>query len=141
VRGVLEHVTKGSGVPDLVEDLLVLATLVDRNLPAFEVDETFDAPAQAEAARSAAAELAAGLSEARLPDDRLATRLLRDQAFTHLATRVAALREAGRYAYRHEPERAAAFASDHRRGRARKRRRARAKGRRELEEAVRAAAE
>jgi class 3 adenylate cyclase len=70
-------------------------------------------------------EITAGLSDARIPGEQEATKLLRDRAFTHLDRLVIDLRKAGRYAFRKEPERAAAFASDYlRRVRAKARRRA-----------------
>ena len=67
----------------------------------------------------------AGLSESRVLGDHEAAKLLRDRAFTHLAKLVADVREAGRYAFRKEPRRAAAFGSAYmRKAKARSRRRA-----------------
>ena len=112
-QAVLDQIVQGEGVPDLVQDLLDLATLVERHVDAFASDETFDAPTQAEAARSSAAEISAGLSEGKTPGDHQAAKQLRDRAFTHMDRLVTELREAGRYAFRKEPRRAAAFASEH----------------------------
>jgi hypothetical protein len=127
-RAVLDRVRAGRGTPDLVQDLSDLATLVDHHRPAFERDASFDAPTQAEAARSLATQITVGLSTARSARHRDQLKLTRDRAYTHLAGLVTHLREAGRYAFRNEPERAAAFASDHRRARERKRRRASTRG-------------
>jgi hypothetical protein len=108
---VVDQIVQGEGVPDLVQDLLDLAALVDQYEDAFDGDETFDAPAQAEAARGAAAEITAGLSESRTLGDHETAKLLRDRAYSHLAKLVADVREAGRYAFRKEPRRAVAFGS------------------------------
>lgn len=124
-QAVLDDIARGQGVADLIQDLLTLAALLDRHESAFDPDETFDAPAHAEAARSAAEEITAGLSESRLTADRDAAKDLRDRAYTHLTKLVSALRDAGRYAFRREPQRAAAFGSEYqRRAHARARRRA-----------------
>jgi hypothetical protein len=102
-----------------------LAALLDRHEAAFDTDDTFDALAQAEAARSAAAEITAGLSQSRTTGDHEAAKDLRDRAYSHLARQVADVREAGRYAFRKEPRRAAAFGSAYmRKAKARSRRRA-----------------
>lgn len=122
---VLDHIMQGEGVPDLVQDLLDVAALIGQHEAAFDGDDTFDAAARAESARSAAADITAGLSASRTLGDHEATKLLRDQAYTHLAKLVADVREAGRYAFRKEPRRAAAFASAYmRKAKARSRRRA-----------------
>lgn len=120
---ILDHVVKGRGTPDLVQDLHDLATIIERHRTAFERDETFDAPQQAEAAHALAHAIAAGDGKAWTDQDPADLKRLRDQAYTHLARLVTHLREAGRYAFRHEPQRAAGFASAHRRTRERKRRR------------------
>ena len=108
---VVDQIVQGDGVPDLVQDLLDIAALIERYEAAFDADETFDAPAVAEAARSAAAELTAGLSESRTPGDHQAAKDLRDRAYSYLAKQVTDVREAGRYAFRKESRRAAAFGS------------------------------
>lgn len=124
-KAVIDEIVQGEGVPDLVQDLLDLSALILQHEPAFGGDETFDAAAQAEAARSAAAELTAGLSESRLLGDHEAAKQLRDRAYSHMARLVADVREAGRYAFRKEPPRAAAFGSAYlRRLKARSRRKA-----------------
>lgn len=127
-QAVLDAIAQGEGVADLVQDLLDLAMLIGRHEAAFDGDDTFDAAAQAEASRSTAAEISAGLSEARTPGDHQSAKLLRDRAYTHLDGLMTELREAGRYAFRKEPQRAAAFTSEHlRRERRRARRRATAR--------------
>ena len=124
VRPMLDHVVKGRDTPDLVQDLHDLATLIDRHRTAFDRDRSFDAPQQAEAAHALAHAIAAGEGKAWAHQTPADLKHLRDQAYTHLARLVAHLREAGRYAFRDEPRRAAGFASAHRRTRERKRRRA-----------------
>lgn len=131
---VIDQIVQGDGVPDLVQDLLDLAALLGVQEAAFDGDETFDARAKAEAARGAATEITAGLSESRTLGDHEAAKLLRDQAYSHLAKLVAEVREAGRYAFRKEPRRAAAFGSAYmRKAKARSRRRA---GKREKADAT-----
>src|SRR5690606_19132231 len=122
---VFDEIVQGEGIADLVQDLVNLAALLGQHESAFDDDETLDAPAQAEAARSTAEEITAGLSELRTAGDHEAAKILRDRAHTHLATLVGDLREAGRYAFRKEPQRAAVFGSEYqRRAHARARRRA-----------------
>ncbi|MCX4243132.1 hypothetical protein [Paraliomyxa miuraensis] len=121
---VVDAVMQGEGIVDLIQDLQDLAALVAEHEAGFDADDTFDASAQAEAARSTAEELSAGLSESRTPGDHEAAKDLRDRAYSHLATLVANVREAGRYAFRKDPRRAAAFGSAYvRRIKARSRRR------------------
>lgn len=108
---VIDAIVQGEGVPDLVQDLLDLSTLIRQHEGSFDDDETFDAAAQAEVSRSTAAEITAGLSESRLLGDHEAAKQLRDRAYSHMAKLVADVREAGRYAFRKEPQRAAAFGS------------------------------
>lgn len=122
---VIDQIVQGEGVPDLVQDLLDLSALIRQQEAAFDGDETFDAAAQAEAASSSASEITAGLSESRTLGDHEAAKQLRDRAYSHLAKLVADVREAGRYAFRKEPQRAAAFGSAYlRRLKARSRRKA-----------------
>jgi hypothetical protein len=124
-QAVIDEIVQGEGVPDLVQDLLDLAALLGRHEAGFDADDTFDAPAQAEGARSMAAEITAGLSQSRTTGDHEAAKDLRDRAYSHLAKQVADVREAGRYAFRKEPRRAAAFGSAYmRKAKARSRRRA-----------------
>jgi len=108
---VVEAIVRGEGTPDLVQELSDLAALIRAHAAAFDHDATFDAPAQAEAARSAAAEIAAGRSDAHAQRDRKAAKDLRDRAHVHMAALVAEIREAGRYAFRKEPQRLVAFGS------------------------------
>lgn len=101
--GTLAAISEGEGLADLVQDLHDLAELVDRKRDAFIADQTFDAPASAEKARSLASEISAGIGLAQIDGDAQKARDLRDRAFTHLAHVVDELREAGRHAYRHDP--------------------------------------
>jgi hypothetical protein len=124
-QAVVDAIVEGEGVADMVQDLLDLAMLVDRHTAAFDADQTFDAPAQIEAARSGAEQITAGLSQSRTPGDHQAAKALRDRAYTYLAELVSDVRQAGRYAFRKQPKRASAFGSAYlRRAAARTRRRA-----------------
>ena len=126
---IVDEIVQGEGVPDLIQDLLNLAALLDKHEAAFDADETFEAAEGAEAARSTAEEITAGLSEARTPGDHEAAKVLRDRAYTHLAKLVTEIREAGRYAFRKDPRRALAFGSAYmRRAKSRSRRRAAEQG-------------
>lgn len=120
-QAVLSVVQGGEGVADLVQDLEDLAALLTQHVPSFEADQSFDAPAQAEAARGLAAEIRAGVSQSRDASAQQGAKSLRDRAFTHLDDLSARVREAGRYAFRGEPATAARFTSAYKR---RKRRRA-----------------
>lgn len=108
---VIDEIVQGEGIPDLIQDLLDLSALIRRHTAAFASDGTFDAAAQAEAARSSAAAITAGLSESRAQSDHDAALQLRNRAYTHMAKLVAVVREAGRYAFRKDPQRAAVFGS------------------------------
>lgn len=125
-QAVLDAIAQGEGIADLVQDLLDLATLVERHPPHFALDDTFDALAQAEAARSVASEIAEGLADDRADGNHRDAKRLRDRAFTHLDGIVTDIRAAGRYAFRDAPRRAAIFASRYlrRRRRAHRRRQA-----------------
>ena len=112
-QSVLDAIVDGEGVADLVQDLLDLAMLITRHLPHFDADQSIDAPAQAESARSLASEIAEGLSQGRADDTQRDAKLLRDRAHTHLAMIVTDIRRAGRYAFRDDPRQVAAFTSDY----------------------------
>ena len=116
----LHAINEGEGLPDLIQDLLDIAHLIDSRPAAFELDTTFDAALQAETARLLAGEIEAGLSGERLRDDQEQARDLRDRAYTHLDEIVDEIRAAGRYAYRNDPDLRLRFGSHYlRRRRAR----------------------
>jgi hypothetical protein len=119
-QAVLDAIMEGDGVEDLTQDLADLAALTDKHADAFESDETFDPQERAEAARSMASELEAGVSEARMDRTQVSARDLRDRAATYLAARMVEIRDAGRYAFRKEPAIAAKFGSEYGRKKARK---------------------
>ena len=112
---VLGAIQEGEGVADLVQDLDDLATLIVQHLPAFASDQSFDAPARAEEARTLAAEIRAGLSKSRQPGAQEASKDLRDRAFSYLDDLKTRVRESARYAYRRDPAFSARFASAHKR--------------------------
>lgn len=124
-QATIDAIAEGEGVEDLVQDLVDLAALVERQADRFESDTTFDAAEQIEAARSAAKTIEMGLSRARLARTQEEAKELRDRAYTYLAARVSAVREAGRYAFKKEPALSGKFGSTY--GRAADRRRARKK--------------
>lgn len=121
-QGVLDTISAGEGVPDLIQDLRDLAVLIDQHRPDFMLDETFDAPARIQATRSLAAELSEGLSAGRSGRGYQAAKRVRDRAFTHLVRLVTDIRTAGRYAFRSDPKRAAVFTSQYLRRKRRRRR-------------------
>ncbi len=125
-QATIDAIQEGEGVEDLVQDLVDLAALVDRNLETFESDTTFAAEHQVEAARSTAKTIQAGLSHARLARTHDESKELRDRAYTYLAARVSAVREAGRYAFKNEAGMVARFGSSY--ARAKERRRSRKRG-------------
>ncbi len=94
----------------------------------FDGDQTFDAPAQAEAARSLALVIAEGSAQGRASVDQQELRRLRDRAVLHLDRLVGDVRRAGRYAFRGNPQRAGEFSSDYLRRRRRAAQRRRSEG-------------
>jgi hypothetical protein len=112
---VLSVIQEGEGVADLVQDLDDLAMLIVQYLPAFASDQSFDAPARAEEARTLGAEIRAGLSQTRQPGAQEASKDLRDRAFSYLDDLKTRVRESARYAYRKEPAFSARFASAYKR--------------------------
>ncbi len=122
-------ISEGDGTADLVQDLNDLATLMGSRLAAFTTDETFDADEAIAEARRLAQEVRQGTSEERAEQARGEAKDLRDKAFTHLSDLVDDVREAGRYAYRGDEAKLAAFQSRYLR-----RRRTRARNRRSSDE-------
>lgn len=120
-QATIDAIQEGEGVEDLVQDLVDLAALLDRNLDAFAADTTFDASERAELARSTAEAIQSGLSKARLARTQEQAKELRDRAYTYLAARVSAVREAGRYAFKREPVMGGKFGSAYARSADRKR--------------------
>lgn len=114
-QATLSSISGGDGVDDLVQDLRDLAVLLERNLPAFERDRSFDAPTRAAEARELARCLSSLVSDERSELEPSEVRLLRDRAFTHLDEIVSDVRAAGRYAFRLEPEVLPFFTSRYRR--------------------------
>jgi hypothetical protein len=122
----IQDINEGEGIPDLIQDLVDIATLIDGHLGAFVADTTFDAPAKAEEARSLSADIETGTSVEREGTTREDSKELRDRAFTYLAQQVSELREAGRYRYRNDPRQRARFSSAYERRQ--RRRQSRGKG-------------
>jgi hypothetical protein len=121
-KATIQAIAEGEGLPDLVQDLVDIAQLIDDHRDAFARDTTFDAGTKSEEARTLSAEIQAGLSSERQGETREQSKDLRDRAFTYLNTQVSDLREAGRYRYRDDRQQSAKFASAYER---RRRRRAR----------------
>jgi hypothetical protein len=110
-QATLAAINVGDGADDGVQDLHDLAHLVEKNLPAFAADESFDAAAAVAEVRHVAKVLSTEISGGRTDtasEDRM---LLRDRAFTYLDQLVAEIRAAGRYAFRHNPRMSRRFSS------------------------------
>ena len=111
----LDAIMVGDGLPDLIQDLLDLAALVEAQPAAFAEDSTFDPAVSAEQARTMARSISEGISEARADQAKRDAKLLRDRAYTHLDDQVAAVRAAGRYVFADDATMQARFRSRHRR--------------------------
>lgn len=107
----VDLIQDGEGIPDLVQDLVDGAALIDSDLAAFLHDESFDAVAISEAAKTLSEEIRVGLSAERQPADQDEAKELRNRAFTLLDDVLSRVREAGRHAFRKEPQLAARFTS------------------------------
>lgn len=99
-QGSIDRVLEGTGVADLIQDLIDLAVLTENHAGAFSSDKTFDPSASASAARELAAQIRRGVTDYRINPELSRTVDLRDRAWTHLDDLVDAIREAGRYAFR-----------------------------------------
>ena len=110
-RTTLSAILEGEGVEDLTQDLSDAAELCERNLDAFEADQSFDALARIAEARALYAQLAAGTSAERLDTEQAKAVDLRNRAYTQLDDLTNELREAGRYAFRGDDTLRARFAS------------------------------
>jgi hypothetical protein len=110
VQGAVSEIAGGEGDDDLRTDLLALGLLVERHIDAFAKDKTFEAAARSAEARQLAHDLGAVLDDTRSDTDRLTARELRDRAFTAARDAYAALRAAGRHAFRRDATVLQAFA-------------------------------
>ena len=124
----LAAISEGEGVADLAQDLSDLAELCERNLTAFERDQSFDAPARIAEARTLYAQLAASTSKERLDTEQTRAIDLRNRAFTELDGIMDELREAGRYAFRDQDDLRSRFASAYERRKRKARARRKANG-------------
>lgn len=106
---VADAVMEGTGLGDLAMDLQVLAALLRSRPDGFARDATFDPAASASAAEEGAAELSNlhAVFLARASDRSMLD--LRNRAFTHADALLRQVRRAGRYAFRDQPDHAAAF--------------------------------
>jgi hypothetical protein len=118
---VLSRIREGEGLEDLIADLDALADLCEGNRAAFARDQLFDLEGSITAARQQADALRQVLSSARLDDEQLRARDLRDRAWTHLNGLLTELRQAGRYAWQSDAEMSARFTSPYLRRRPRRR--------------------
>ncbi len=114
-KRTLSVISKGEGVPDLVQDLLDLGAVMERNAAAFAGDSSFDAVAATTRARDLSQKIGKVSSTAHLDTKQAEAKGLRDRAYTYLHSLVTAIREAGRYAYRDDPAMARKFSSTYRR--------------------------
>lgn len=101
-QGVLDEVQQGEGIPDLIQDQRVLASLIDSNAAAFAKDETFDPVTRAAELRTLAATIESNAAGVRTDLTQAQAIDLRDRAYTHLDTLADELKEAGRYVFRLE---------------------------------------
>jgi len=112
-QSALDAIAEGDGIEDLIQDLEDLAALIEGNRAGFEQDQTFDVSAQVEGARSLASDIRTGLTALRTTEERPRILDQRDRAFTFLDDLVSDIREAGRYAFRLEPNRLRHFSSSY----------------------------
>jgi len=113
--GVLSAIVEGEGVPDMIQDLSDLATLMESRLSAFASDQTFDAQAAIQKARTLVGDLEGGVGLEKFTKEQAEAKDLRDRAFTYLSNRVNQIREAGRYAYVDDEAMTKKFGSEYRR--------------------------
>ncbi len=106
-------IAEAEGVADLTQDLSDLAELIERHLANVDTDQTFDARAAVQQARSFQKVLGEGISSERNDASRAAALSLRDRATTHLDDIVDQIREAGRYVFRKDGNIAKNFGSAH----------------------------
>jgi len=104
VMGALDRIVEGTGVADLVQDLVDLGELVEQQLAGFTSDQTFDAAAMVMKLRELAADIRSGLSEYRTDAAMADALALRDRAWTALDDTMRDIRDAGRYAFRDTPD-------------------------------------
>jgi len=102
--GTLSAIAQGEGVADLAQDLNDLAVLLEQRASRFDPDHSFDVQRAVADARAHARELSAGTSEERLQTEQATAKDLRDRAFSYLDQLVDEIREAGRYAFRRDPQ-------------------------------------
>ena len=111
VQRAVDRVQVGQRRADLVEDLLVVAALVESHAGAFEADRTFDQSELPAQARAVANRLRTALASRDRAGQMRAAVDTRDRAFTLLDSRLKRLRAAGRHAFRGEPDRLPSFGS------------------------------
>lgn len=117
---IVSSISEGEGIEDAIQDLRDLSGLVESRTAAFNADKTFDVKDAVNRANTLANNTEKGLSQVRLTNEQSKTKDLRDRSYTHLADAVSNIREAGRYAYRTNPEMFSKFASDYLRRKRRK---------------------
>lgn len=119
----LEIINDGTGVPDLTQDLVDLAELLQIHAAAFAGDATFDPEVSASEASSLANELRQAVAAGKNTTAQAAAVDLRNRAYTHLDDVLSHVRASGRYAYAKDAAMADRFTSEYlrrRRARARK---------------------
>lgn len=107
VQRALDAIAEGSGDPDLIDDLRRLAALVDAHRPRLK---KADLPKKAgEAMRTLADALADATATRPIDAEVAAQENLRNRAYWHLRGLMDEIRAAGRYVFREQPKRLAAF--------------------------------
>jgi hypothetical protein len=98
-QGAVDRIMEGDSIPDLVQDLEDLASLVEQHLDRFAHNRKFDAPCKVPVLRSKAQEIRLGLATFRTADAKREALDLRNRAWTHFDHLLTELRQAGQYAF------------------------------------------
>jgi len=112
IRKKVTRIREGAGHADMIQDLLELAVLGDKNpepLTAIGFDTTLTDQAQS-CSRNMATLLATANGS---KDDSSEIKLLRDKAYTLLAERISTIREYGRYVFWRNEERKEKYFNDY----------------------------
>jgi outer membrane lipopolysaccharide assembly protein LptE/RlpB len=110
VQPTLDAISEGQSIGDLIADLNTLAQILEENHKSFSTDKSFDAKAQAKAARAAADTLLEAVADRRPTLSRADAMSLRNRAWTYFERTFQELRDAAQYAFRKHPDKLALFA-------------------------------
>jgi hypothetical protein len=110
LQPTLDAISEGQSIGDLIADLNTLAQILEDNQKIFQADKSFEAKAQAKAARAAADTLLEAVADRRPTMSRADAMSMRNRAWTHFDRTFQELRDAAQYAFRKLPEKLALFA-------------------------------